>query len=443
MTLATVVSSNPDLDARLRPLVVEAMRRQRAPGVAVAIVRDGSVVLAEGYGVADLTSGAPVTPETLFPMSSITKTFTGVAVMQLAEQGLISLDDPVSRHVPFFRLDDPRAQDITVRHLLTHTSGLPDCDQLALWDDPQLDDRALERYVSELPYKELLAAPGERRVYSNDGFEVLGALVAQVTGEVFERRVERTLLAPLGMSASRMSAPPADPRVRAAGHVLGDAGEVATAPVYPWSRSHAASGTLFSNALDMARWVRMLLGRGALDGVRVLAAETLEDMGKPLVPWEQDASISQGHVFRVYEHRGHRALGHGGWDVGFRCGMTLLPDVGVGAVVMSNFHWSAMLQLVHAALDVALGAEPPSMLPDPAALPGFVGTFKGERSATVVEVEGEDVYLVQGERRRRLTPLGPDTVVVSEGKGHNAVFVRRRAEETVVLLGDEKLTRVT
>lgn len=443
MTRPALASSDPDLDARLRPLVVETMRRQRAPGVAVAIVRDGAVALAEGYGVTDLTAGAKVTPETLFPMSSITKTLTGSAVLQLVEQGLIALSDPVVRHVPFLRLGDPRAEDITVRHLLTHTSGLPDCDQLTLWDDPQLDDGALERYVRGLSCQALLAAPGERRMYSNDGFEVLGALVARVSGEGFEERVQQSLLAPLGMRASRMVAPPADPRTRATGHVIGRAGEVVPAPVYPWSRSHAASGTLFSNALDMARWVRMLLGRGALDGVRVLAAETLEGMWRPVVPWEQDANISQGLVYRVYEHRGHRALGHGGWDVGFRCGMTVLPEAGVGAVVMSNFHWAAMLQLVHAALDVALGVESPPALPDPASLEVFCGTFRGERSVAVVEAEGEDLHLVQGDERRRLTPLGPEVFVVSEGKGSNAVLVRRKAEETVVMLEDGKLSRVT
>lgn len=418
------------------------MRRQRAPGVAVAIVRDGAVALAQGYGTTDLSARAWVTPETLFPVSSITKTFTGVAVMRLVERGLIALDHPVSRYVPSLRLRDPRAEGITVRHLLTHTSGLPDCDPLAIWDDPQRDDDALERYVRGLDPPTLLAAPGERRVYSSDGFEVLGALVARVTGEGFERHMERGLLAPLGMHASRLTAPPGDPRTRAEGHVVGRAGDVVAAPVYPWSRSHAASGTLFSNAKEMARWVRMLLGRGELDGATALESDTLEGMWEPVIPWEQDPSSAQGLVFRVYQHRGHRAVGHGGWDIGFRAGMTVLPDAGIGAVVLCNFHWAATLQLVHAALDVALGLAPSPSLPPRESLADFCGTFQSERREVVVEAEGEDLYLAQGAERRRLTPLGPESFVVSEDKGRDAVFVRRRNGETEVLLGGETLTRV-
>ena len=148
-------------------------------GMAIGIVKDGQVY-AEGFGVKDITTREPVTANSLFHLASISKTFVATAVMQLVERGKLELDTPLITYVPDFVLDDDRFRQITVRQMLSHTSGMPDTDDYG-WDRPEYDDRALERYVHSLANEKLIAAPGEKFSYSNIAYEVLGLLVARTS----------------------------------------------------------------------------------------------------------------------------------------------------------------------------------------------------------------------------------------------------------------------
>ena len=149
------------LDRRLTPFVEQMMALTRIPGMAVGVVADGVTVYARGFGVASLEDRRPVTAETLFHMASVTKPFVATAVMQLVEEGIVALDDPVVRRLPYFAMADERARDITIRQMLSHTAGMPDEEDYG-WDRPEYDDDALERYVRSLADRELIGAPGER-----------------------------------------------------------------------------------------------------------------------------------------------------------------------------------------------------------------------------------------------------------------------------------------
>jgi CubicO group peptidase (beta-lactamase class C family) len=145
----------------------ETLREKKIPGVAVGIVEDGRLVYARGFGVMKVgDTSKPVTAETLFHMASVTKPFVATAVMQLVEQDKVDLNAPVTKYLPYFRLKDPRFRFITVRQLLTHTSGMPDVEDY-LWDKPEYDDGSLERYVRSLTDKDLRWQPGSQFAYSN------------------------------------------------------------------------------------------------------------------------------------------------------------------------------------------------------------------------------------------------------------------------------------
>src|SRR5215468_8523322 len=164
------------------------------PGSAIGIVKDGRLVYSGGFGVLRVGDpNPPVTAETLFHMASITKPFVATAIMQLVEQGKVHLDDLVIKHLPYFRLKDPRYKEITVRQMVTHTSGMPDVSNYH-WDQPEYDDGALERYVRSLDDKTLLWAPGKEFRYSNMAFEVLGDLVGKVSGKIIDDYVDENLL---------------------------------------------------------------------------------------------------------------------------------------------------------------------------------------------------------------------------------------------------------
>jgi CubicO group peptidase (beta-lactamase class C family) len=345
-----------DLERRLTPFVEQMMALTRIPGMAVGVVANGEVVYARGFGVASLDDRRPVTPETLFHMASITKPFVGTAVIQLVEEGLVALDDPVVRHLPYFRLADERAEAITVRQLLSHTSGMPDTDDYG-WDRPEHDDGALERYVRSLTGESLVAAPGERFAYSNIAYEVLGDVIAKASGLSFEERLTERILRSLGMTRSTLRAPDADSSILSKGHVVDVDGEARVSAVFPYNRAHAPSSTLCSNVPEMCRWALANLNGGALDGARILSRESLEAMWQPVARWDPERHEWMGLSWSSEAYRGRRVISHGGSDTGFRSQLFLVPEAGVGSVAMSNadFVYEAPWQAASAALEILLG----------------------------------------------------------------------------------------
>ena len=200
----------PELDAatsaKVDALVEAQMKELGVPGVAVGIVKDGALVYAKGFGVTHRDGGMPVTPATFFQLASIAKTFTSTAILQLVEQGKVELDAPVTKYLPYFALADGREGEITVRHLLTHTSGLPDNS----WTDmsPYLeardDEMALEDHVRSAREVSLLFDPGTKFEYTSFGYDVLGDIVAKVSGQPFEEYVAEHVFTPLGMDHSTL-----------------------------------------------------------------------------------------------------------------------------------------------------------------------------------------------------------------------------------------------
>ncbi len=249
------------------------------------MIDDGKVVYEKGFGVQSLKGKDPTTPRSLFHMASITKPFVATAVMQLVEKGRMSLDAPITTYLPYFEIADPRAKTITVRQMLTHTSGMPDVDDYE-WDRPQYDDGALERYVRSLKDQKLVFAPGERMQYSNMAYEILGDAVAKASGMTFEEYVRQNILQPLGMADSTLLVKDTDPALMTWGHELDGKGHPFASHVYPYNRPHTPSSDLHSNVRDMSRWAianldAATLDGGQLDSQRILEKATLEKMWTP------------------------------------------------------------------------------------------------------------------------------------------------------------------
>ena len=351
---AAAEPAGADLPDRLRkqfePILDQAIKDHEIPGFVMAVVADGKTVYTVTRGVRSLAGTEPLTERSLFHMASVTKPFVGTAVMQLVEAGKVDLDQPVQRYVPYFRLKDPRAASITVRQMLSHTSGMPDVSDYE-WEKAVADDGALERFVRSLTDRELIAAPGERFQYSNMAYEVLGDLIAKVSGETFEGYVKAHILAPLGMKDSTLFRPEADPKLTTSPHVQGDRLTVIVSPVYPYNRMHAPSSTLHSNLVDMSRWALANLRRGELGGKRILKASTYDVMWKPTGDEKRPVAISwfQG------DRGGHRTIAHGGGDTGYRSHVLLLPDDGIAVVIMINSDAVPGSELAATAHNVVLG----------------------------------------------------------------------------------------
>jgi CubicO group peptidase (beta-lactamase class C family) len=329
------------------------MEHREVPGLAIAVLRDGKTVYRQSVGVLDLASREPVTANTRFHLASVTKTFVATAVLQMAEQGMVDLDAHPHRYLPYFQPADPRAERITLRQLLAHTSGLQKDDDTR-FDNPEFDDGALERLVREAASRPLDFAPGEKFGYSNLGYCVLGDIVAKVSGETFERYVKRHLLEPLRMKDSTLLLSEAKGGPWARPYVVDDTYTVVPAPFHPYNRRRAPSNAMSSTLSDLERWARVHLNRGELEGRRILKSSTYDEMWRPA-----GESLQQiGLGWFLWKRGAERVAGHNGSDTGFVADVELLPDRGIGVIVLCNLDHGPYRPLMLAALDAALGKTP-------------------------------------------------------------------------------------
>jgi CubicO group peptidase (beta-lactamase class C family) len=338
------VAQPQSIDAEIDNYLSEQVKTAGIPGLAVAVVRDGDVVFSRAYGVCKLGTDEKLTPNHIFHFASVSKPFVATAIVQLAERGKLELDDPVVKHLPYFRLADERYRDVTIRQMLNHTAGMPDVEDYE-WDRPQFDDEAAERYVRSMSAERLLWAPGSSFEYSNMAFDALGDLIAKVSGVSFEEYIRINILEPIGMVDSSFVYPQIDEALRTTGHVDDPASASA---VYPYNRRHAPSSTLNSSVAEMTRWMLVNLNRGELDGRRILREESYDLL------WTSTTEHTIGLSWFLYEEADVREILHSGSDLGFRSYIVLLPDDGIGIVLASNWQQTDAEEVIYGVVDLIL-----------------------------------------------------------------------------------------
>ncbi len=305
--------------------ISERMGSARIPGLAVAIVQGDRIVYLKGYGVAD-PSGRRVTAHTPFLIGSITKSFTALSTMQLVEAGKVDLDAPVQRYVPWFRVVDQQASArITVRHLLTMTSGLPQIYETQLWTAQ--DAGAIERAVRLLRAAELSGPVGSFG-YSNANYEALGVLVQIVSGLSYEDYVNTRIFAPLGMHESFVSAEEARRHGMATGHRWWFG--IPIACTLPYNRAELPAGYIASSAEDMSHFLIAQLNGGRYAQASVLSPDGIAtthhapNPGTYAMGWESLAS------------NGRRLINHDGGTANFQSSVFLDPDARAGVFIAAN-----------------------------------------------------------------------------------------------------------
>ncbi len=326
-------------DAKLEAFVdgVVAAHRRAAgtPGVAVSVVKDGRVLFAKGYGLADAPANRPADGDaTLFRIGSISKTFTWTAVMMLADRGLIDLDADVNGYLKGVEIPPAFGAPITMNHLMSHRAGFEDT--LSVFthadDGAAAMGEALER---DMPAR--VFAPGARTSYSNWASALAAKVVEDVAGVPYETFLREEILAPLGMAAASARGPALMTPVRrarlAAGHKL-EAGR-ALGQDYMQIGPYAPAGVMASSAADMARWMRFHLAGGALDGTRLMSPATHALMLSRRFNDRADAA-DLAHGFMTQPYRGAILYGHGGATGAFYANMIMAPELGVGVFVAQN-----------------------------------------------------------------------------------------------------------
>ena len=323
---------------RLDRTLIDAFNRNSFAGLAAGIVKDGQLIYARAFGLADASRKIPAATDTSFRIGSISKTFTAIALMQLHEQGKFKLDDPVSGYLKAYKIEQPRtAAPITFRHLLTHTSGLGELRRLTDLIRPTIGLarkpgklQSLAQYYA--PALKADVAPGVKWSYANHGFATLGQLVEDISGQPFAEYMRQHVFAPLGMDRTDYVL---SERVRdtlAVGYRMTRRG---LNPIPYMEIAVGPAGSVFSSVEQMAKYVSALLAGGANDHGRVLEPALLVMMLTP--HYQLDPRLSaQGLAFMLGFIDGIRIAGHdGGWP-GFTSAMWLAPERAVGAVVFTN-----------------------------------------------------------------------------------------------------------
>lgn len=444
---AIPVHATPEWQSKLEPfvdgLVTTIMDQSAVAGAVVTVVSSDRVLLSKGYRIADATTSTTVDPEVhRFPVASITKVFTAIAILQLAEEGKLSLDDSIRQHLDGIELDD-RLGAITIAHLLSHTAGFEERDLGYIALAPELPARSRAEQLSAVLPRQV-RPPGDAIAYSNAGYALLGEIVAQVSGQAYEDYVKEHVLWPLGMTRSGFLVQPATEETHAG------AGEAASSePVRshvwtsgryvptnhpPMQAHHAASGGLAASANDMGRFLQAQLRQGRLGATQALTPALVDRLRAPAYP-DRPEFAARALGYWIESWAGRTVFVHGGTALGVHSIIAVVPSLDVAVFVAANSaNGSALTGLPRRLMRELInperrtGAEPVSC---PAScLSEYEGTFLNTRrnhtrfdkvlamdaAPLTVAAAGNGALVASGlGYSRRLHAVGPDRFETVDG----------------------------
>lgn len=330
---------------RIDAIANEAVQQKRTAGCSIAVVKDGETILAKGYGMADLENDVPATAETVYRIGSITKQFTATAIMQLVEQRKLSLDDELTKFLPDFSTQD---HQVTVHHLLNHTSGIKSYTSLLKFLVRMRDDLTHSQMLTLIEEQPFDFAPGDDWKYNNSGYYLLGRVVEEASGEDYADYVQEHIFRPLGMNATRYGGYRPIIRHRARGYNQDDDEFSNAAPMS--MKLPFAAGALVSNVLDLAKW------HLALESGELLSQESYQRMYTP-TKLNDGATRPYGYGWALGEREGHKLIHHGGGINGFSTEIARYPDDRLAVIVLTNTMGSNPVEIANRIARLMLGLE--------------------------------------------------------------------------------------
>jgi len=402
------------LFAKLDEFIARHMRETGAPGMTLALANRDGLIRASTYGFADTKAGLKVVNETMFEIGSVSKSFVGLALVQLKEEGKLDFDKPVTEYLPWLKINT-RFDAITTHHLLTHSAGLPGA--------PLLLDALLGELWTAY-------APGKRFLYSNTGYNILGFLIEALDKRPFADAMRERLLVPMGMTASRPTITNDIRKHMAIGYEPLSEGKPfplrGTLAEAQWIEVDVAAGSIASTPADMAKYIRTLLNRGALPKGRLISEDAFKLFTKAAInsPYRGEPA-SYGYGLWVSDIEGHMRLRHTGGMVAFSSSLDVDVTSGVGAFASVNANLRGYrpvavtkyaVELFNASLDGKKLPDAPAPAP-PADEVKNAAEYAGEYTSPngkklVLTAEGEKLFLTHAGRRVALERAAGDRFIV-------------------------------
>ena len=332
LLVSTACLAQDSYEKKIEEYLHKEMQAQQIPGVSLAVVKDGKIVLARGFGLANVEHQVPVRPETIFQSGSTGKQFTATAVMMLVEEGKLSLDDKITKYFP----EAPESWGkITLRHLLTHTSGMTDYPPDFDLRRDYTEDDLLQR-IKKIP---LAFQPGEKWSYSNLAYVTLGILIHKVSGKFYGDFLQERIFKPLDMSTARIISEADIIPNRAAGYRVAN-GQLKNQNWVSPSLNTTADGALYLTVYDMAKW------DAALYTEKLLKRSSLEQMWTP-VKLNDGNTSPYGFGWGLGNVRGHHIIEHGGSWQGFKAQISRYVDDKLTIILFANQTRANQAKLAH------------------------------------------------------------------------------------------------
>lgn len=380
--------------ARIDSIVQAEMASSKTPAMSVAVSQKGELILAKGYGLANVELSVPATAETVYRTGSITKQFTSAIIMQLVEAGKIALDDPITKFIPDY---PTQGNTVTIHHLLTHTSGIKSYTSLGpkFWGETSrldLSDSAMVASFKNLPFD---FAPGAKYQYNNSAYYLLGVIIGKVTGTPYPDYINTRLAPSLGLGSTSYCHESRIIPHRAQGYEYRGGNLVNDDPIS--MNTPGAAGAICSTVLDLLAW------RKALFGGRVVSNASLVKMTTP-ARLNDGSSTSYAYGLGIGRLQGHRRISHGGGINGFITQMAYYPDDDVTVVVLGNLGSSpsdrVATMIARVVLDIGL-PEVKDIATTAEERSRVAGTYQiGNNTLTIVDEGGKLMFTGPGGRQQ-------------------------------------------
>ena len=415
------------LVSKIDALAEAALAEGSVAALSIGVQRGGDVLLVKGYGLADIENDVPATSETVYRIGSITKQFTAASVMQLVEAGQIGLDDPMTEYLPDYPM---QGHEVTIRHLLTHTSGIKSYTGMAEWRPKMKLDLTDEELLDIFSAEPFDFDPGERFLYNNSGFYLLGVIIGKAGDEPYAEYLDTHLFRPLDLPGSSYCDERRIIRGRAEGYQFVD-GELLN-DEYLSMNQPGAAGALCSTVVDLLSWT------SALRVGRVLSAASYQQM-TTRGTLNNGSATSYGFGLGLGSLVGHPSVSHGGGINGFSTQLAHYPEADLDVVVLSNTPGAHVGRVAQTIAKWALGIEVPEVLDEPISaedIAAYEGLYelRAGFEITVSSRGGQLFAQATGQGAFRLKAQGDHTFVASFDDNVRVEFVVEGGTATTFIL---------
>lgn len=407
--------------------LIQETYKPGSPGAAVLVAKKGQVVYQKAFGMANLELDVPLKPEHVFRIGSITKQFTCAAIMQLMEQGKLTLQDDLTKFIPDY---PTQGKKITVEHLLTHTSGIKSYTDMKEWDDEvRRKDFSVSALIDYFKNQPMDFEPGTKYEYNNSGYILLGFIIEKVSGQTYADYVTEHFFKPLGMKNSYYGDVAPVIKNRAAGYGQAEVKGTYNNAAYLSMTQPYAAGSLLSTVEDLYTWTK------ALHGGKVVKPESLKKMTTPYI-LPDGTSTHYGYGLQMGNLLGSPTVEHGGGINGFLSDLVYLPGEDVCVAILTNCDCEPPRDLSAklAALTIGKPFQPAAVPLETSALEQYVGVYENEKKEQrIISIENGQLHSMRtGGSKFKLTPYATDQFFF-EASFARIQFVREKSGDKKVI----------